>query len=162
MSPKDKPLVGIVMGSASDMDVMSKAKQALDELGVPHEVLVASAHRTPQRVQEYALNARKRGLEVIIAGAGWAAHLAGVLAAWCDLPIIAVPIGSSVFRGMDALLSSVMMPSGVPVAVMAVDGSRNAGIFCAQILGLKYPEIRDNVAALRRKQAEIAAGGGAV
>jgi len=142
------------MGSISDLDIMRKAKDVLGELGVPCEVTVASAHRTPDRVHEYATSARERGIEVLIAGAGWAAHLAGVLAALTELPIIAVPISSSPFQGLDALLASVQMPPGVPVAVMAVDGARNAGIFAAQILALKDDAIRDRLLAFRERQSE--------
>jgi phosphoribosylaminoimidazole carboxylase PurE protein len=133
---------------------MQKAKAVLGELDIPCEVTVASAHRTPDRVHEYATSARERGIEVLIAGAGWAAHLAGVLASLTELPIIAVPISSSPFQGMDALLASVQMPPGVPVAVMAVDGARNAGIFAAQILALKDDAVRERLLAFRKKQSE--------
>jgi phosphoribosylaminoimidazole carboxylase PurE protein len=149
-------MVGIVMGSASDVDIMSPAQKMLDELGVPNEMLIASAHRTPEKVREYASSARERGVEVIVAGAGWAAHLAGVLAGWTDVPIIAVPISSSAFKGLDALLSSVMMPPGVPVAVMAVDGAKNAALFSAQILAIKYPEVREKLSDYRLKQSKEA------
>jgi len=147
-------MVGIVMGSASDLDIMSPAEKILEEMGVSSEVLIASAHRTPEKVREYGLGACDRGIEVIIAGAGWAAHLAGVLAGWTDVPVIAVPIGNSPFQGLDALLSSVMMPPGVAVAVMPVNGARNAALFSAQILAIKYPEIRERLNAFRRKQSE--------
>ena len=156
MSASETPIVGIVMGSASDVPIMSPAQKVLDELGVPCEVLIASAHRTPEKVREYALGARDRGIEVIVAGAGWAAHLAGVLAGWTDVPVIAVPISSSPFQGLDSLLSSVMMPPGVPVAVMAVDGAKNAALFSAQILAIKYPEIREKLGAFRGKQSKEA------
>ena len=146
--------VGIIMGSISDRDIMKKAKDVLAELEIPCEMTVASAHRTPDRVHEYATSARERGIEVLIAGAGWAAHLAGVLAALTELPIVAVPISSSPFQGLDALLASVQMPPGVPVAVMAVDGARNAGIFAAQILALKDNAVRERLLAFRKKQSD--------
>ena len=148
------PRVGIIMGSISDREVMEKARDVLRELDIPCELTVASAHRTPERVHEYAVSARERGIEVLIAGAGWAAHLAGVLAALTELPIIAVPISSSSFTGLDALLASVQMPPGVPVAVMAVDGARNAGIFAAQILALKDDAIRERLLAFRKRMSE--------
>ena len=149
-----KPKVGIIMGSISDRAVMEKGAALLRELEVPFEMAVASAHRTPDRVREYTLSARERGIEVLIAGAGWAAHLAGVLASLTELPIIAVPIGSSPFQGLDALLASVQMPPGVPVAVMAVDGAKNAGIFAVQILALKDPALRERLVAFRKRQAD--------
>ncbi|MBI4775699.1 MAG: 5-(carboxyamino)imidazole ribonucleotide mutase [Deltaproteobacteria bacterium] len=156
MNGSGTPMVGILMGSASDLDVMSMAQKVLEEMGISSEVLIASAHRSPEKVREYALTARDRGIEVIVAGAGWAAHLAGVLAGWTDVPVIAVPIGSSPFQGLDALLSSVMMPPGVPVAVMAVNGAKNAALFSAQILAVKYPGIRERLGSYRRKQSEEA------
>jgi 5-(carboxyamino)imidazole ribonucleotide mutase len=150
----ERPKVGIIMGSVSDREVMNKAAAVLQELNVPHEMVVASAHRTPDRVREYAASAQSRGLEVLIAGAGWAAHLAGVIAALTNVPVIAVPIASSPLKGFDALLSSVQMPPGVPVGVMALDGAVNAGIFAAQILALKYPEVRERLQKYRKKQTE--------
>ena len=154
MESKESPRVGIIMGSASDRQVMAKAEAFLNELGIANEFLTASAHRTPERVKDYAQTARDRGIQVIIAGAGWAAHLAGVIAAWTDLPVVAVPIGSSVFNGLDSLLSSVMMPSGIPVAVMAVDGAKNAAIFAAQILSLHDPVILERLVEFRRRQSQ--------
>jgi 5-(carboxyamino)imidazole ribonucleotide mutase len=142
------------MGSVSDRDIMTKAADVLRELEISCELTVASAHRTPQRVHEYATSAHQRGIQVIIAGAGWAAHLAGVVAALTELPVIAVPIASSSFQGLDALLASVQMPSGVPVAVMAVDGAKNAGIFAAQILSLHDSDIRQRLLEYRKKQTE--------
>jgi len=140
-----RALVGIVMGSDSDLEVMAEAASSLDAFGIPYEMAVASAHRSPGRTRKYAESAVTRGLEVIIAGAGGAAHLAGVLASQTVLPVIGVPIPSSVLGGMDSLLSTVQMPGGIPVATMAVGkaGARNAGIMAAQILSVKYPEIRD-------------------
>lgn len=158
MKPSRPPLVAIVMGSPSDGEIMSHAARILDDLGVPNETVIASAHRTPDRVREFALEARGRGIEVIIAGAGWAAHLAGVIAGFTDLPVVAVPISSSALKGMDALLSSVMMPPGVPVAVMAVDGAKNAGLFAAQILALKHPDVRENLSAFRTEMTRKALG----
>lgn len=140
-----RALVGIVMGSDSDLEVMAEAASSLDAFGIPYEMTVASAHRSPGRTCRYAESAVNRGLEVIIAGAGGAAHLAGVLASQTVLPVIGVPIPSSVLGGMDSLLSTVQMPGGIAVATMAIGkaGARNAGIMAAQILSLKYPEIRD-------------------
>ena len=150
----EQPKVGIIMGSVSDRGVMEKAAAVLRELDIPCEMLVASAHRTPQRVHDYAVSARERGIRVLIAGAGWAAHLAGVLASLTELPIVAVPISSSPFQGLDALLASVQMPPGVPVAVMAVDGARNAGIFAAQILAASDDSLRERLLAFREKQTQ--------
>lgn len=138
-------LVGIVMGSDSDLEVMAEAASSLDAFGIPYEMTVASAHRSPERTQRYAKSAVAMGLEVIIAGAGGAAHLAGVIASQTVLPVIGVPIPSSTLGGMDSLLSMVQMPGGIAVATMAIGkaGAKNAGIMAAQILSLKYPEIRD-------------------
>lgn len=132
-----KPLVGILMGSDSDLPIMQEAGAMLREFGVEYEMTVASAHRTPKKVLEYAQNAERRGIKVIIAGAGWAAHLAGFVASQTTLPVIGVPIDSSSLKGIDALLSTVQMPGGVPVAAMSLGkaGAKNAGIFAAQIIG---------------------------
>ncbi len=137
------PQVGIVMGSDSDLEIMKAASSVLQEFGIGYEMTVASAHRSPQRAAEFASSAHQRGLKVIIAGAGHAAHLAGVLAAHTSLPIIGVPIDSSCLQGLDALLATVQMPPGIPVATMAIgkSGARNAGIFAAQILALADPEL---------------------
>lgn len=143
--------VGIVMGSDSDYDVMKGAAQALDELGIGSEMAVMSAHRTPQQAAEYFAGADGRGLKVIIAGAGMAAHLAGAAAAHTHLPIIGVPILGKSFNGMDSLLSTVMMPPGLPVATVAVNGARNAGILAGQIIGTGEPAVADKVKALRQK-----------
>jgi phosphoribosylaminoimidazole carboxylase PurE protein len=131
-----KPVVGILMGSDSDLPVMQEAVAMLQEFGIEYEMTIASAHRTPKKVLEYSSSAEKRGLKVIIAGAGWAAHLAGVVASQTTLPVIGVPIDSSALKGIDALLSTVQMPGGVPVATMSLGkaGAKNAGIFAAQIL----------------------------
>ena len=133
-----KPVVGIVMGSDSDFPIMEEAVKALKSFDIPHEVRVISAHRAPAQVMEYARTAEKRGLKMIIAGAGGAAHLAGIIAAETTLPVIGVPIESSPLHGIDALLSTAQMPGGVPVATMAVgkDGAKNAAIFSAQILSI--------------------------
>lgn len=135
------PLVGIIMGSDSDLPVMAEASRVLEELGVPHEVTIVSAHRTPERMCEYARRARERGLEVIIAGAGGAAHLPGMTASMTDLPVIGVPMGTKAFSGLDSLLSIVQMPAGIPVATVAVDGARNAGLLAARMLAVRRPEL---------------------
>jgi phosphoribosylaminoimidazole carboxylase PurE protein len=155
----DKILVGVVMGSASDKDIMKGCPELLHELKIGHEVKILSAHRTPELTREYAISAEERGIEVLIAGAGWAAHLAGVIAAHTTLPVIGVPIDSSAFQGLDALLSTVQMPPGIPVATVSVGsgGAKNAAILAAEILALKYPEIAGNVKEYRRKLTEKAA-----
>ena len=139
------PLVGVLMGSKSDASLMQPALDALDEMGIEYEALVVSAHRTPDKAREYGTTARERGLEVIIAGAGGAAHLPGVLASWTTIPVIGVPIPSSGVNGLDALLSIVQMPAGVPVACVALGsaGARNAAYLAAEILSLKHDKIRD-------------------
>ena len=154
----DKPQVAVIMGSASDAEVMRGCVELLRELELPHEVKVLSAHRTPDLTREYAASAAGRGIEVIIAGAGWAAHLAGAIAAHTPLPVIGVPIDSSPFKGLDALLSTVQMPSGIPVATVAVGsgGAKNAAVLAAQILALKYPRIAKKVNDYRRKLTEQA------
>lgn len=131
-----KPLVGILMGSDSDLPIMQETGAMLREFGIEYEVTIASAHRTPKKVLEYSQSAERRGLKVIVAGAGWAAHLAGVIASQTTLPVIGVPIDSSALKGMDALLSTVQMPGGIPVATMSLGkaGAKNAGIFAAQII----------------------------
>ncbi len=131
-----KPVVGILMGSDSDLPVMQEAAAMLQEFGIEYEMTIASAHRTPKRVLEYSQSAERRGLKAIIAGAGWAAHLAGAIAAQTTLPVIGVPIDSSALKGIDALLSVVQMPGGVPVATMSLGkaGAKNAGVFAAQII----------------------------
>lgn len=151
MKKNKRPLVGIVMGSDSDLEVMAQTASSLDTLGIAYEMTIASAHRSPNRTARYAKSAMGRGLEVIVAGAGGAAHLAGVIASYTVLPVIGVPIAASTLGGMDSLLSTVQMPGGVAVATMAIGraGARNAGIMAAQILALKYPEIRDRLEKYR-------------
>jgi phosphoribosylaminoimidazole carboxylase PurE protein len=146
VSSEDKmkhPLVGIIMGSDSDLPMMSEAVKALEKFGIAYEIEIMSAHRTPARAHEYATTALKRGLKVLIAAAGAAAHLAGVIAANTTLPVIGVPMGTSSLNGLDALLSTVQMPGGIPVATMAIDkaGAMNAAIFAAEILGLSDPAV---------------------
>ena len=147
----ENPLVGVVMGSTSDADVMEGCTEVLKQLMVPHEVRVISAHRTPERTRQYAESAAERGLEVIIAGAGWAAHLAGFMAAHTSLPVIGIPIDSSPLQGMDALLSTVQMPPGIPVATVALGkgGAKNAAVLAAQILALKYAPIAEKLKSYR-------------
>jgi 5-(carboxyamino)imidazole ribonucleotide mutase len=140
-----KASVGIIMGSDSDLPVMQAAADILTEMGIAYEMTIVSAHRTPARLFEYAQNAAGRGLKVIIAGAGGAAHLPGMVAAISPLPIIGVPVKTSALGGQDSLLSIVQMPGGVPVATVAINGARNAGILAAQILGTSNPEIQQKV-----------------
>ena len=137
----NSPLVGIIMGSDSDLPVMNQAKEILDSFGVVNEITIVSAHRTTKRMVHYATTAKKRGLEIIIAGAGGAAHLPGMVASLTALPVIGVPIKTKSLDGLDSLLSIAQMPQGVPVATMAINGARNAGILACQILGTKYSEI---------------------
>lgn len=148
------PLVGIIMGSKSDMPVMEGCTAELDALGVPYELIVASAHRNPAKVHEWAESAADRGIKVIVAAAGKAAHLGGVVAAFTPLPVIGVPMKTSDLGGLDSLLSMVQMPSGVPVACVAINGAKNAAIYATQILGATMPEYRDAVAQLKRDMAE--------
>jgi 5-(carboxyamino)imidazole ribonucleotide mutase len=138
------PLVGVVMGSKSDAEVMESALEVLKDLGIDHEVSVISAHRTPEKARKYAQSARERGIEVIIAAAGMAAHLPGVLASWTALPVIGVPMASGELKGVDALYSIVQMPAGIPVACVAIGsaGAKNAAYLAAEILGLKHDTIR--------------------
>lgn len=158
MNHDDQPLVGIVMGSDSDLPIMAEAAKILGELGIPCETTIASAHRTPERASEYARTAAARGLKVIIAGAGGAAHLAGVLASLTVLPVIGLPIRSKTLDGLDSLLSMVQMPAGIPVATVAVDGGRNAGLLAARILATSRPDIADRLAAYAKKlEAEVLA-----
>lgn len=146
-----KSLVGILMGSDSDMPVMEKAAEVLKEMGVPYEMDISSAHRLPDKTAEYARTARGRGIEVIIAGAGMAAHLAGVIAANTTLPVIGVPLISGALNGVDALYSTVQMPPGIPVATVAIDGAKNAAYLACSILSVKYPEIAERLEAFREK-----------
>ncbi|MDI3546641.1 MAG: 5-(carboxyamino)imidazole ribonucleotide mutase [Halanaerobiales bacterium] len=135
--------VGIIMGSDSDLPVMKEAAKVLEEFGVEYELTVISAHRTPKRAEEYAQSAEERGIKVIIAGAGKAAHLAGVLAAYTPLPVIGVPIKTSTLGGADSLYSMVQMPAGVPVATVALNGAKNAGLLAIQVLGVADKELRE-------------------
>lgn len=148
------PVVGIIMGSRSDWETMQHAAQTLDTLAVPHEVRVVSAHRTPDLLFEYATSAIARGLEIIIAGAGGAAHLPGMTAAKTSLPVLGVPIESHALKGMDSLLSIVQMPAGIPVGTMAIGraGAVNAALLAAAMLGTRYPEIRARLEAFREEQ----------
>ena len=156
MSTTGKPLVGILMGSDSDWPTMKAAAEALTELGVSSEVNVMSAHRTPEDVADYARTAESRGLKVIIAGAGGAAHLGGVVAALTPLPVIGVPIETKCAGGLDSLLSIVQMPSGVPVAAVAIGGAKNAGILAAQIIGTSDLPLRARLVKFKAKIAEEA------
>lgn len=140
-----KPLVGIIMGSKSDLPVMKKAADVLKELGIPYEISIKSAHRTPDEMFRYAEEAKDRGLEVIIAGAGGAAHLPGMTASKTPLPVIGVPVQTTALNGIDSLLSIVQMPAGVPVATVAIGNAENAGLLAARILGIKYPEIQQKI-----------------
>jgi 5-(carboxyamino)imidazole ribonucleotide mutase len=146
------PLVGVVMGSKSDAEAVQPALDILKELGIEHEVNVISAHRTPEKARQYGLSARSRGIEVIIAAAGGAAHLPGVLASWTTLPVIGIPLSGSDLKGADALYSIVQMPAGIPVASMAIGtaGVKNAAYLAAEILGLKYEAIRKAYDKYRR------------
>ncbi len=151
-----KPLVGIIMGSASDWETLEPAVRMLEQLGIPHETRVVSAHRTPDLLFDYAATARNRGLEVIIAGAGGAAHLPGMTAAKTTLPVLGVPVQSKALNGMDSLLAIVQMPAGIPVGTLAIgaSGATNAALLAAAILGNKYPVIHTALAAFRSQQTE--------
>ncbi|MBU4189522.1 MAG: 5-(carboxyamino)imidazole ribonucleotide mutase [Candidatus Thermoplasmatota archaeon] len=140
-----KPSVGIIMGSDSDLPVMKESAKTLEDFGIKYELTIVSAHRTPERMFKYASEAEEKGFEVIIAGAGGAAHLPGMVASMTPLPVIGVPIKTSALDGMDSLLSIMQMPPGVPVATVAINNAKNAGILAAEILGVKYPEIREKV-----------------
>jgi 5-(carboxyamino)imidazole ribonucleotide mutase len=148
------PLVGIIMGSQSDMAVMEECAKQLEEFGVPYQIVVASAHRQPAKVHDWAAGAADRGVRVIVAAAGKAAHLGGVVAAYTTLPVITVPMKTSDLGGLDSLLSMVQMPSGVPVACVAINGAKNAAILATQILGTSMPEYRDAIADMKSKLAE--------
>lgn len=150
----ETPLVGVIMGSQSDWPVMRWATEVLEELGVPHETRIVSAHRTPQRLVEYATTARERGLRVIIAGAGGAAHLPGMCASMSPLPVLGVPVQSRALNGLDSLLSIVQMPKGVPVGTLAIgtSGAKNAGLLAAAIIALQVPEVAERLDAFRASQ----------
>lgn len=150
----EKPLVGIIMGSKSDLPAMKACTKQLEEFGVPYELVIASAHRAPAKVHEWASTAADRGIKVIIAAAGKAAHLGGVVAAYTPLPIVGVPMKTSDLGGMDSLLSMVQMPSGVPVACVAIGGAKNAAIYATQILGATDPTWRDVIVKFKAKMAE--------
>jgi 5-(carboxyamino)imidazole ribonucleotide mutase len=152
--PADRPLVGIVMGSASDLEVMRGAAEVLDALGVLNEMKVASAHRTPDLVHEYVTTAQERGIEVIIGGAGGAAHLPGVMASLTTLPVIGVPVQSKALQGLDSLLSIVQMPSGVPVATVGIDAAKNAGLLATRILAIKYSELEERLKEYAQSMAD--------
>jgi len=151
-----KPLVGILMGSDSDLSVMEEASKVLEKFGVGHEVIVSSAHRSPERTRKYVVGASKRGIKILITGAGAAAHLAGVVAAETTLPVIGVPIGSSALNGLDALLSTAQMPGGVSVAGMAIGkaGAKNAGILAIQILALNDKNLHKKLLKFKKDQAK--------
>ncbi len=148
------PLVGVVMGSKSDEPLMQPALDMLQQMGIEYEVSVISAHRNPEKAREYGLKAERRGLEVIIAGAGRAAHLPGVLASWTTLPVIGVPLATSELMGVDALYSMAEMPAGVPVACVAIDGAKNAALLAAAILSLKHEKIKEAYKEYRRSLSE--------
>lgn len=155
MADQEKaPLVGIIMGSKSDLPTMEGCTKELEELGVPYELVIASAHRNPDKVHEWAGTAHERGLKVIIAAAGKAAHLGGVVAAFTPLPVVGVPMKTSDLGGLDSLLSMVQMPSGVPVACVAINGAKNAAIYATQILGATMPEYRDVISKMKQEMAE--------
>ena len=154
MTDATTPRVGIIMGSESDMPTMEACMKQLEEFGVPYEVKVASAHRKPAEVHAWATSAADRGLQVIIAAAGKAAHLGGVVAAFTPLPVITVPMKTSDLGGLDSLLSMVQMPSGVPVACVAINGAKNAAILAVQIMGAGDEALRQKVIDLKREMAE--------
>jgi len=156
---KDRPLVGIIMGSDSDLPVMSEAARMLEKFAIPFEIEVVSAHRSPARAHEYASTAIGRGLKVIIVAAGGAAHLAGAVAALTTLPVIAVPMATTVLSGIDSLLSTVQMPAGVPVAAMAIDkpGAINAAIYAAEILATSDPRVVERLVAYKQELANSVA-----
>mgnify|MGYP002522788666 CR=1 FL=1 len=148
------PLVGIIMGSKSDLPAMEACTAELEELGVPYELVIASAHRTPGKVHAWAETVADRGIKVIVAAAGKAAHLGGVVAAFTPLPVVGVPMKTSDLGGLDSLLSMVQMPSGVPVACVAINGAKNAAIYATQILGATMPEYREAIVELKHRMAE--------
>lgn len=151
-SEENRVLVGILTGSPNDLPKVVKVRDTLDELGIPSEIVVASAHRTPDKVFAYLERAHNEGVQVLIGCAGVAAHLAGVVAGHTRLPVIGLPLGNGPLSGWDSLLSTVQMPPGVPVATVAIDGSRNAAIMAARILALKYPAIDEALAALAERE----------
>jgi 5-(carboxyamino)imidazole ribonucleotide mutase len=156
MADAPYPLVGVIMGSRSDWDTMREAAAILEQFDVPFEARVVSAHRTPDLMREYANEAESRGLEVIIAGAGGAAHLPGMVAAQTHVPVIGVPVQSRALNGLDSLLSIVQMPGGVPVATMAIGtaGARNAGLFAVEMIAVRRPDVRERLRAFRAEQEQ--------
>jgi 5-(carboxyamino)imidazole ribonucleotide mutase len=149
-----KPLVGVIMGSDSDLQVMRAATLVLEQLDIPCETTIVSAHRTPKRLVDYAAGAESRGIKVIIAGAGGAAHLPGMVASMTLIPVIGVPVKSSNLNGLDSLLSIVQMPAGIPVATVAINGAQNAGLLAARILGIHDPALMQRLELLSSKQTE--------
>jgi len=151
-----RPLVGVIMGSKSDWETLRHAAETLETLGIPYEVRVVSAHRTPDLMAEYAKTAKERGLMVIIAGAGGAAHLPGMTAAHTPLPVLGVPVESKALKGLDSLLSIVQMPAGIPVGTLAIGkaGAVNAALLAASIVGLSHPEVMERLEAYRKAQTE--------
>ncbi len=154
MASSSKPLVGILMGSKSDLEVMSEASKALEEFGISSEMKVASAHRSPDLVHEYVSSAQSRGIKIIIAGAGGAAHLAGVCASLTPLPVIGVPVDSKSLKGLDSLLSTVQMPPGVPVATVGVNSAKNAGLLAVRMLALSDDALMAKLQAQRKKMSD--------
>jgi len=157
--PNPSPVVGIIMGSQSDWATMCHAAETLEKLGVPHETRIVSAHRTPDRLRDYAMQARERGLKVVIAGAGGAAHLPGMCAAWTSLPVLGVPVESHALRGVDSLHSIVQMPAGIPVGTLAIGraGAINAALLAASILSIGDAALTERLDAWRRAQTEAVA-----
>jgi 5-(carboxyamino)imidazole ribonucleotide mutase len=153
---EETPLVGVIMGSASDWEVMRQAAEMLGQFAVPYEAQIVSAHRTPDRMAEYGKSAAERGLKVIVAGAGGAAHLPGMVAAYTTLPVLGVPVTSRALNGVDSLLSIAQMPGGVPVATLAIgeSGAKNAGLMAARMLGAERPELQRKLAEFAEAQAE--------
>jgi len=160
MANEPSPLVGIIMGSKSDWETLSHAAEMLTQFGVPHECRVVSAHRTPDWMRDYALAAEGRGIEIIVAGAGGAAHLPGMVAAHTILPVLGVPVQSKALEGLDSLLSIVQMPGGVPVATLAIGkaGATNAALLAVSILALERPELREKLKKFRREQSDRVLG----
>lgn len=158
MAKTDKPIVGIIMGSDSDLEVMKESAQVLEDFGIPYELTIVSAHRTPDRMYEYAKSAEKRGLKVIIAGAGGAAHLPGMVASLTPLPVIGVPVKSRALNGVDSLHSIVQMPPGIPVATVAINGSKNAGILAASIIGVSDRKVLDKVSKYKKDLEKMIEG----
>lgn len=150
----EKPLVGIILGSKSDLPAMDGCKEMLEKLGVPYELVIHSAHRNPDDVRAWAKSAEERGIKVIIAGAGKAAALGGVVASFTPLPVVAIPMKTSDLGGMDSLLSTVQMPTGVPLATVAINGTKNAAILATQILGVALPEYRKAIVDYKKELAE--------